>query len=198
MKNRMKNMANRFRRIALQKSSIDLNEGIEFLGKNLEINSQWLNDIIHLKSRNILLQKRYNQGIVAESQYNIEYNKLIKSLIDQVEDISQQNPVFKNHNIYCRLIYPDKKEIDYPVFHNDEIKVGRSEDSDIRLELQNISRNHCKILINHPIFRVKDLNSTNGTFVNGARIKNSVLKVEDEIQVGDYTIKILDLLKTKE
>ncbi|MCP5498113.1 MAG: FHA domain-containing protein [Leptospiraceae bacterium] len=176
----------------------DLNDGIAFLINNLEIDdhSRWLTDITQLNSRYTLLQKQYNQRIITQEEYTIEYNKITKSLITQVDEICQNNPIFKNHNIYCRLIVENGHIVDYPVFNNDEIIVGRSVDADIKLESPIVSRNHCKIFISHQVLRVMDLKSTNGTLINGFRIKNSVIKLGDEIQVGNNIIKVFDTLKT--
>jgi eukaryotic-like serine/threonine-protein kinase len=52
--------------------------------------------------------------------------------------------------------------------------IGRARDCDIRLPLdppfQAISRHHCLLEIDPPSVRVRDLRSTNGTYVNGTKI----------------------------
>lgn len=191
-------MITRFQRIALQKTSTHFDKGLEFIEKNIKVNSIWIQEIAHLKTRYNSLQKKYNIGVLPEDQFTVEYNRLTKSLIDLIGDISQNNPVFKNHNIFCRLILPDGQKIDYPVFQGDEIILGRSEDVDIKMESSNISRKHCKIFYRHPKFRITDLNSKNGTYINGHRTNNSVITMGDKVQIGDYTILVLDLSKTDE
>jgi eukaryotic-like serine/threonine-protein kinase len=61
------------------------------------------------------------------------------------------------------------------VFRKPEVCiVGRDHDCDIQVPSDdkhlNISRHHCLLLINPPKVRVRDLFSTNGTFVNGVPI----------------------------
>jgi len=61
------------------------------------------------------------------------------------------------------------------VFREPEICiVGRDQDCDIQVPSDdkhlNISRHHCLLMINPPRVRVRDLGSTNGTFVNGVLI----------------------------
>jgi pSer/pThr/pTyr-binding forkhead associated (FHA) protein len=61
------------------------------------------------------------------------------------------------------------------VFRKPEVCiVGREHDCDIQVPSDdkhlNISRHHCLLLINPPKVRVRDLGSTNGTFVNGVPI----------------------------
>ena len=49
--------------------------------------------------------------------------------------------------------------------------IGRSEESDIFLVDPSVSRNHATLVIENGVVDVEDLNSTNGTFVNGERIE---------------------------
>lgn len=65
--------------------------------------------------------------------------------------------------------------------------VGRSSQNDICLPDPGISRVHVTILKQGDQYLVTD-KSTNGTFVNEARISTQVLKLNDIIQMGDWTI----------
>lgn len=53
--------------------------------------------------------------------------------------------------------------------------VGRAEDCDIQIPSDSdhlqVSRHHCLLEIHPPVVRVRDLGSTNGTFVNGEKIE---------------------------
>jgi diguanylate cyclase (GGDEF)-like protein len=70
-----------------------------------------------------------------------------------------------------------------------EHTLGRSTDADIRLDDEGVSRFHSKI-VRAPDGNVQllDLESTNGTYVNGARIGEFGLSDGDRIQVGSVTI----------
>lgn len=63
--------------------------------------------------------------------------------------------------------------------------VGRDEEADIIVEDHNVSRRHCSITGLPNGIRVQDLNSTNGTWVNGKRITAAILKNGDKLQIGD-------------
>ncbi|KAB2842701.1 diguanylate cyclase [bacterium] len=69
-----------------------------------------------------------------------------------------------------------------------EVVVGRSKDANIVVEDEAISRCHFKIKVRDKIATIEDLNSTNGTFVNGMRIKQQVLKANDKIQISSATV----------
>jgi diguanylate cyclase (GGDEF)-like protein len=65
---------------------------------------------------------------------------------------------------------------------------GRSQDADIPIDDDAISRYHFKIKVKDKVAIVEDLNSTNGTFVNGERIKQYVLQNNDKIQISSATV----------
>ena len=68
--------------------------------------------------------------------------------------------------------------------------IGRAIDADVRLEDEGVSRNHARILYPNetgsPV--VEDLNSTNGTFVNGEQIRRYELQDGDKVQIGSTSI----------
>jgi pSer/pThr/pTyr-binding forkhead associated (FHA) protein len=63
--------------------------------------------------------------------------------------------------------------------------IGRSRDNNIRLADERASRHHARIELQQGIFVISDLDSANGTFVNGQRIQRHALRSGDEIGVGD-------------
>jgi diguanylate cyclase (GGDEF)-like protein len=70
-----------------------------------------------------------------------------------------------------------------------EVTVGRSLDADIRLEDEGISRFHAKLQRDDDGgVRLVDLDSTNGTYVNGTRVRTYELGDGDRIQIGSVTI----------
>ena len=62
--------------------------------------------------------------------------------------------------------------------------LGRGEDCDVVINHPMVSRHHAKIVRVGPSFYIHDLQSTNGTMVNGENIDQHVLQPEDEIQIG--------------
>lgn len=68
----------------------------------------------------------------------------------------------------------------------DETLIGRNPTTDITLLDEGISREHAIILFDAETgrYEIEDLESTNGTKLNGRRIRNAVLAPGDEIQIG--------------
>lgn len=74
---------------------------------------------------------------------------------------------------------------------HDTFIIGRSESAHFRLPNDPFfSRHHCIIEIAPPRAFVRDLGSTNGTYVNGKRVESSYLKSGDRIQGGETVIVV--------
>ena len=70
-----------------------------------------------------------------------------------------------------------------------EMVLGRGRDTDVRIVDEGISRKHCRVsLIPTGDVMIEDLNSSNGTYANGKRIRTHLLQDGDKIQVGSTTI----------
>lgn len=72
---------------------------------------------------------------------------------------------------------------------NEFTSVGRHESSDLLLDDVSVSRHHA-ILTRTASGRItlRDLNSLNGTYVNGARVEETVLHSADEVQIGKFKL----------
>jgi pSer/pThr/pTyr-binding forkhead associated (FHA) protein len=69
----------------------------------------------------------------------------------------------------------------------DEFLIGRGADCDLRLRAAAVSRHHCLIRVRGPQVTLTDLGSSNGTYLNGQRVRSqATLKDGDELRVGDF------------
>ena len=66
----------------------------------------------------------------------------------------------------------------------DAIVIGRKAEADLRIPRPEVSRAHCEILINGKKISLRDLGSSNGTFVNARKVKEAVLKAGDQVKIG--------------
>jgi pSer/pThr/pTyr-binding forkhead associated (FHA) protein len=80
---------------------------------------------------------------------------------------------------------------EFPLRPNREITIGRSSDLDMVLVEDMVSRKHAKITTDDRSVSIQDLGSTNGTFVNGEKIRAVRLKEGDRILVGTSIIKLV-------
>ncbi len=73
----------------------------------------------------------------------------------------------------------------------DNLLIGRQEDAAIVLESLAVSRHHARIFCNQGKYLVEDLDSSNGTFINGQRISGPTPLAEgDTLQIGPYILNL--------
>ena len=76
----------------------------------------------------------------------------------------------------------------YRVFeiNKDRVIIGRGEDADLMLPNISVSRHHAEVSINGDQAYIKDLDSSNGTVLNGKRVQHAELSSGDEIVLGKF------------
>jgi hypothetical protein len=80
---------------------------------------------------------------------------------------------------------------DFTFDQHDTFMIGRSEDAQFCLPHDRFfSRHHCLLEIAPPQCFLRDLGSTNGTFVNGIRVETAYLKHGDRIQGGETVLEV--------
>ena len=62
--------------------------------------------------------------------------------------------------------------------------IGRATGAEFIVDAPLVSRLHCQLTATGTTLQVKDLDSTNGTFVNGARMQTAHLREGDTLSVG--------------
>jgi pSer/pThr/pTyr-binding forkhead associated (FHA) protein len=68
--------------------------------------------------------------------------------------------------------------------------VGRLEDNSFQIPEQSVSSHHCEILLKGNDVVVKDLNSTNGTYINGEKITEKALKPGQILRLGSIELRL--------
>ena len=69
------------------------------------------------------------------------------------------------------------------------VLLGRSRECDIRLSDPNVSRRHAEVRRENGSYWVIDLDSTNGTEVNGRRLRRARLSTGDVIRIGETDLR---------
>lgn len=79
------------------------------------------------------------------------------------------------------------------VIDNDQYLIGRHDSCDLRLGGENVSRRHCLLISDPNGVSIQDLNSRNGTLVNGQQLGRNAphpLSHHDKIQIGDWKFRV--------
>jgi pSer/pThr/pTyr-binding forkhead associated (FHA) protein len=74
---------------------------------------------------------------------------------------------------------------------DDVVSVGRGQESSIFLDDVTVSRKHAEIVHGDGGYRICDVGSLNGTYVNRVRVDAVDLRNGDEIQVGKYRFRFV-------
>src|SRR5262245_51532922 len=76
-------------------------------------------------------------------------------------------------------------------FKERELAIGRAAGNDIVLRDINVSRRHARLVVHEGKYVIIDVESTNGTYVNGRRVRSPmVVGYDDRVQIGGYTLAI--------
>lgn len=70
-------------------------------------------------------------------------------------------------------------------------KIGRSQTVDIQINAGGVSKEHLEISMNAGALTFNDLNSSNGTFLNGTRVKSGTLKLGDKVGIHNIMFDIV-------
>jgi pSer/pThr/pTyr-binding forkhead associated (FHA) protein len=68
--------------------------------------------------------------------------------------------------------------------------IGRREDCDLRIPLGDVSRKHCRLIRDGDVIRIEDLGSSNGTYVDGEKVKDGTLFAGSSVRVGPVTFVV--------
>ncbi|MGH2467553.1 MAG: FhaA domain-containing protein [Candidatus Limnocylindrales bacterium] len=75
--------------------------------------------------------------------------------------------------------------------HTGSLSIGRGQDNDLILADERVSRRHGRLAVRRGALVYDDLDSTNGSFVNGRRVHQVVLGLSDELRLGGCRLTVL-------
>lgn len=94
-----------------------------------------------------------------------------------------------------KLEYSADDELKVFYLAKDEVVIGKLPDNDIELKDNTVSRQHCRLQRTAKGFKLSDMNSTNGCYVNGRRVQSKALEVGDKITIGRTLLSYLAVEK---
>lgn len=80
---------------------------------------------------------------------------------------------------------------DFPII-NPRTVIGRAENCDLQVPLLSVSRRQCELIVSEEDVKVKDLGSSNGTYVNNRRVNEVEVQAGDRLVIGPivFTLQI--------
>jgi DNA-binding NtrC family response regulator len=78
------------------------------------------------------------------------------------------------------------------------LKIGKAPDNDVVIDHPTVSRNHLVVRRQGDQFLVQDLGSTNGTFIDGAQVREAYLRAGALLEVGDVQLRFQPQVKALE
>ncbi|MCK9589263.1 MAG: FHA domain-containing protein [Terrimicrobiaceae bacterium] len=82
-----------------------------------------------------------------------------------------------------QIFLPDGTQISHDL-QDEKITIGRLADNSLQIDDGSVSSRHAEIDLEAGAYHLHDLESTNGTFVNGERVTDAVLRHGDEVRLG--------------
>jgi len=89
-----------------------------------------------------------------------------------------------------QIFFPDGSEITHDL-PEEKTSVGRIAENQLHIADDSVSSRHAEIIFENANFYVRDLDSTNGTFVNGSKIESAGLNHGDEVRFGSVACLFL-------
>ena len=123
-------------------------------------------------------------GQVSVSKSEDLKNKTVVTVISRIAE----RPVAKEACLV--VIYGQELGKKYNIESRSMI-IGRSSKCDVQIDQESVSRNHCKIVNTGKTVLMRDLGSTNGTYVNDVPIDEHVLRDGDLVKIGRTIFKFL-------
>ena len=106
-----------------------------------------------------------------------------KTMVANIGNISQKISLDKDASqptLLMSLTFGNKQEL----------SIGRAEENDIVLDGLQISNRHARLVQSGSGVSIEDFNSTNGVYINGARVSRQTFSPGDHLQIGSFLLQI--------
>ncbi len=100
--------------------------------------------------------------------------------------------------MYNLTISHNNKPVDEYILRQEIVTIGRGGENDIQLIDTTVSQRHAQFLVSADSLFIIDMDSTNGTYVNGQRITRHRLKNGDQVMIGQHQLSFDDLDPSEE
>ncbi|MDH3748296.1 MAG: FHA domain-containing protein [Gammaproteobacteria bacterium] len=121
---------------------------------------------------------------------------VIQDIDDRMSERIDERPAVMPGDRVARLLIGrvDNQELRFPLF-KDRLTIGRTQQNDIQLKAQYVSRRHAVVVTEGDATRLVDWGSKNGVYVNSNRITEHFLKHGDVVTIGTVDFRYEELPK---
>ena len=116
------------------------------------------------------------------SDYQSRTNRLSVLRPRKKTGFTEAEPIAK-----LMVAHANEETVEFPIIQG-RLILGRTEDNDLQIDSKFVSRHHAQILTYNQDSILQDLNSTNGIYMNGKRIKKRRLQDGDLFVIGEHEL----------
>lgn len=84
----------------------------------------------------------------------------------------------------------DGAQVTSKAMEGDRLRIGRGRDNELYLDAKELSVYHAELVRYGDVVELRDLKSSNGTFLNGRRVERAVLNDADLLGLGRYVVEV--------
>jgi ABC-type multidrug transport system ATPase subunit/pSer/pThr/pTyr-binding forkhead associated (FHA) protein len=118
----------------------------------------------------------------------------IAPALESMENLGSKTMVANLGNISQKVSLDDTSQptllMSLTFGNKQELSIGRAEENDIVLDGLQISNRHARLVQSNSGIAIEDFNSTNGVYINGARVSRQGIFPGDHVQIGSFMLQI--------
>ncbi len=118
----------------------------------------------------------------------------VAAALDAFENVGSKTMVANIGNISQKVSLDDSSQptllMSLTFGSKQELSIGRAEENDIVLDGLQISNRHARLVQSNAGIVIEDFNSTNGVYINGARVSRQGILPGDHVQIGSFMLQI--------
>jgi hypothetical protein len=123
-------------------------------------------------------------------EFLLKSGNIYKSRITETSKLSGKAVDVVDESEYRYFLIPEKQPTVKHFLTQTATALGRDLSSDLVIDDTNVSGRHCILDIHKRGLFILDLDSTNGTYVNGVMVKDGYVNPGDVLELGDYRLTV--------
>jgi hypothetical protein len=123
-------------------------------------------------------------------EFVTRYGDIYKTVTSETGKIRVRTTNTADENEYRYFLVPENQPTIKHYLTKTATVLGRNQTSDLVIEDNNVSGRHCILDIHKRGLFILDLDSTNGTYVNGVFVKDGYINPGEVLELGDYRLTV--------